>query len=96
MSANYLETIEAHQELRSLKEELVQRVEKVNHILDSLIPGNTQVMEKANAKKDSYLDYSYLWTDSRCPYPHKLFIYQAREFSLVPAGFLTLQFEQKT
>ena len=22
--------------------------------------------EKANAKKDSYLDYAYLWTDSRC------------------------------
>ena len=52
MSSNYLETVQNHPELKSLKEALVCRVE--------------EVMEKANAKKDSYLDYAYLWTDSRC------------------------------
>ena len=51
MSSNYLETVQNHPELKSLKEALVSRVE--------------EVMEKANAKKDSYLDYAYLWTDSR-------------------------------
>lgn len=51
MSPNYLETIETHTELKNLRGELVQRVE--------------QVMDKANAKKDSYLEYSYLWVDSR-------------------------------
>jgi hypothetical protein len=51
MSPNYLETIENHPELKSLREELVRRVDKV--------------VEKATAKKDSYLDYSYLWMDSR-------------------------------
>ena len=52
MSSNYLETVENHPELKSLREALISRVEVV--------------MEKANAKKDSYLDYAYLWTDSRC------------------------------
>ena len=51
MSSTYLETVQNHPELKSLKDSLVSRVE--------------EVMEKANAKKDSYLDYSYLWTDSR-------------------------------
>ena len=59
MSSNYLESVQNHPELKSLREALVGRVE--------------EVMEKANAKKDSYLDYAYLWTDSRCVW-HKLFL----------------------
>ena len=51
MSSNYLESVQNHPELKSLREALIGRVE--------------EVMEKANAKKDSYLDYAYLWTDSR-------------------------------
>ena len=60
-SSNYLDTVNTHQELRSLREQLLKRVE--------------EVMEKANAKKATYLDYSYLWLDSRKEYLYNFLNY---------------------
>ena len=53
-STDYLDTITEHPELSSLREQLIKRVE--------------DVMDTANDKKSSYLDYSYLWMESRKDY----------------------------
>lgn len=50
-SSNYMEIIKGHPELVSLKEQFIQNVR--------------QVMDLANTKKNTYNDYSYLWTESR-------------------------------
>ena len=48
---NYLELVSNHAELKKLREEFMARVD-LN-------------IERANIKKTTYLDYSYLWTESR-------------------------------
>ena len=48
---NYLETVKSHEELQSLQALLIARIEKA--------------AEKANIQKDTYLEYSYLWTENR-------------------------------
>ena len=60
-ASNYLDTVTNHQELRGLKEELIKRVEAV--------------MEKANDRKNTYLDFSYLWQESRKEYLHYFLTY---------------------
>ena len=65
-SSNYLDSVTDHQELRGLREELIRRVETV--------------MEKAEEKKTSYLEFSYLWQESRKEYLHYFLTY-ARQLS---------------
>ena len=65
-SSNYLDTVTEHQELRSLREQLISRVE--------------EVMESANRKQATYLDYSYLWLESRKEYLF-YFLNYARQLS---------------
>ena len=48
---DYMETIRKHPELKRLRDDYIARVEKV--------------IKKAKEKRDSYLEYSYLWTESR-------------------------------
>ena len=48
---NYMETIRKHPELKRLKDDFINRLETVTN--------------KANDKKDSFLEYSHLWTESR-------------------------------
>ena len=49
--ANYLKICYAHPELNSLKDQFINNVK--------------QVMDMANTKKDTFLEYSYLWKESR-------------------------------
>ena len=65
-SSNYLDTVNEHQELQGLREELIRRVETV--------------MEKAEEKKTTYLEYSYLWLESRKEYLY-YFLNYARQLS---------------
>ena len=48
---NYLNTVKSHPELISLKDQFINNVK--------------QVMDLANMKKDTFLEYSYLWKESR-------------------------------
>ena len=50
-SGNYLDIVMNHPELVGLKEQFIENVR--------------QVMELANGKKDTFQEYSYLWTESR-------------------------------
>ena len=52
--SNYLEIVSEHEELKQLKKELISRV--------------SLVIEQANNQKNTYLEYSYLWTESRQDY----------------------------
>ena len=65
-SQNYLDTVNTHQELRTLKDDLIKRVEIV--------------MGKANTQKTTYLDFSYLWLESRQDYLYYFLTY-ARQLS---------------
>ena len=48
---DYMETVKKHPELRRLRDDYITRLEKV--------------IKKAKEQRDSFLDYSYLWTESR-------------------------------
>ena len=66
VSSNYLDAVTEHQELKNLREQLISRVE--------------EVMERANTSKATYLDYSYLWMESRKEYLY-YFLNYARQLS---------------
>ena len=51
---NYLKVVSEHEELGELRKLFMSRVDLV--------------MEQANAEKESYMEYSYLWTESRQEY----------------------------
>ena len=51
---NYLKVVSEHEELGELRKLFMSRVELV--------------MEQANSEKQTYMEYSYLWTESRQEY----------------------------
>ena len=76
---NYLELVNNHAELTKLKEEFMGRVD-LN-------------IERANIKKNTYLDYSYLWTESRHDFMY-FFINYSRQ--LTEEEILSLEEDEKS
>jgi dynein heavy chain len=58
---DYMETVMKNSELKRLRDDYITRLEKV--------------MQKAKSQKDTYLDYSHLWTESRKNYLHYFLLY---------------------
>ena len=65
-SHDYLDGIRRHKELRKLRDDYIQRVEKV--------------IAKAKEKRDSYLEYSYLWLENRQEYLY-YFLHYSRQLN---------------
>ena len=53
---DYMESVKKHPELKRLRDDYINRLEKV--------------IKKAKEKKDSYLEYSHLWLESRTEHLH--------------------------
>jgi dynein heavy chain len=54
LTNDYLDVVSNHSELKTLRQDLIARV--------------NLVIEQANSQKNTYLEYSYLWTESRQDY----------------------------
>ena len=53
---NYLDSVRKHSELKTLRDEYIKRIETV--------------IKQSKDKRDSYMEYSYLWMDNRKEYLH--------------------------
>ena len=53
---NYLDSVRKHSELKTLRDEYIKRIETV--------------IKQSKDKRDSYMEYSYLWMDNRQEYLH--------------------------
>ena len=59
--SNYLDALSSHKELKSMRDQLIFRIQ--------------EVLSKANKLKTGQNDYAYLWTDSRTEYMHYFLTY---------------------
>ena len=58
---DYLDAISNHKEIKSMREQLIMRI--------------NEVMNRANKLKTSQSEFSYLWIDSRTEYMHNFLTY---------------------
>ena len=64
---NYLDSVRKHSELKTLRDDYIQRVEKV--------------LKQSKDKRDSYMEYSYLWMENRQEYLH-FFLNYSRQLTV--------------
>ena len=71
----YLDVIRSHKELQNMRRTFIERVEKT--------------IVRANEAKDNYLQYSYLWLESKAEYMHNFLAYSrqlSEEETLIETG----------